>query len=100
MDRCALLDRSSYPITLTPAGEKLLPVAERVVRDLRASRDEGRASSTASRSMLKLAMPHSLTVDFFPLWRQTVNQAQAKMAAKVIADNPHDYLRFADMNEL
>lgn len=100
MDRCALLDRSSYPITLTPAGEKLLPVAERVVRDLRASRDEGRASSTASRSMLKFAMPHSLAVDFFPLWRQTVNQAQAKMAAKVIADNPHDYLRFADMNEL
>jgi LysR family transcriptional regulator, hypochlorite-specific transcription factor HypT len=85
-----LLDRSSYPITLTPAGEKLRPVAERVVRDLRASRDEARASSTVSLSMLKFAMPHSLAVDFFPMWWQTVNQAKAKVAAKVVADNLHD----------
>ena len=85
-----LLDRSSHPITLTPAGEKLLPVAERVVRDLRASRDEARASSTVSRTMLKFAMPHSLAVDFFPAWWQAVSEAQAKVVAKVIADNLHD----------
>ncbi len=85
-----LLDRGSYPITLTPAGEKLLPVAERVVRELRTSRDDVRASSTVSRSMLKFAMPHSLAVDFFPAWWQTVSDKQANAAAKVIADNLHD----------
>jgi LysR family transcriptional regulator, hypochlorite-specific transcription factor HypT len=85
-----LLDRGSYPITLTPAGEKLLPVAERVVRDLRASRDEVRANSIASRSMLKFAMPHSLAVDFFPVWWQTVSRRQPNASAKVVAENLHD----------
>ncbi len=85
-----LLDRGSYPITLTPAGERLLPVAERIVRDLRASRDEVRAASTVSRAMLKFAMPHSLAVDFFPVWWPTVIGTNKQAVAKVIADNLHD----------
>ena len=85
-----LLDRSSYPITLTPAGEKLRPVAERVVRDLKAARDEARTGKTESGSMLKLAMPHSLAVDFFPIWWPKVAGANAGVTAKVIADNLHD----------
>ena len=85
-----LLDRGSYPITLTPAGKKLLPVAERIVRDLRASRDEMRAASTVSRAMLKFAMPHSLAVDFFPVWWPTVIGANKQATVKVIADNLHD----------
>jgi LysR family transcriptional regulator, hypochlorite-specific transcription factor HypT len=85
-----LLDRSSYPITLTPAGEKLLPVAERVVRDIKAARDEARSGKSQSGSMLKLAMPHSLAVDFFPGWWSTVADKDAKITAKVIADNLHD----------
>jgi LysR family transcriptional regulator, hypochlorite-specific transcription factor HypT len=85
-----LLDRSSYPITLTPAGEKLLPVAERVVRDIRAAREEARAGKTADGSMLKLAMPHSLAVDFFPMWWPKVAGEHTGITAKVIADNLHD----------
>ena len=85
-----LLDRSSYPITLTPAGEKLLPVAERVVHELRSAREEARARTAAGRSLLKLAMPHSLAVDFFPVWWPTVTVVSEKLAVKVIADNLHD----------
>ncbi len=85
-----LLDRSSYPITLTPAGEKLLPVAERVVRDIKAAREEARAGKTATGSMLKLAMPHSLAVDFFPMWWPKVTERNTHITAKVIADNLHD----------
>ncbi len=85
-----LLDRSSYPITLTQAGEKLLPVAERVVRDIKAAREEARIRTTAGQSMLKLAMPHSLAVDFFPLWWPKVTAADGHIAAKVVADNLHD----------
>lgn len=63
-----LLDRSSYPITLTPAGEKLMPVAERVVRDMKMAREDACAGRVGAGSMLILAMPHSLAVDFFPQW--------------------------------
>jgi LysR family transcriptional regulator, hypochlorite-specific transcription factor HypT len=85
-----LLDRSSYPITLTTAGEKLLPVAERVVRDMKAAREEARAGRKEAGSMLKLAMPHSLAVDFFPGWWSKVAGEDSRITAKVIADNLHD----------
>ncbi len=85
-----LLDRSSYPITLTPAGARFLPVAERVVRDLHAGRDDVRLASTVGETTLKFAMPHSLAVGFFPKWWQVMTEAQVGMTAKVMADNFHD----------
>jgi LysR family transcriptional regulator, hypochlorite-specific transcription factor HypT len=85
-----LLDRSSYPITLTPAGARFLPVAERVVRDLHTGRNEVRLASSSSETALKFAMPHSLAVGFFPKWWQVINTASEGMTAKVIADNFHD----------
>lgn len=81
-----LLDRSSYPITLTPAGARFLPVAERVVRDLHAGRDDVRLASTVGETTLKFAMPHSLAVGFFPKWWQVMTAAQVGMTAKVMAD--------------
>jgi LysR family transcriptional regulator, hypochlorite-specific transcription factor HypT len=85
-----LLDRSSYPITLTPAGVKFLPVAERVVRDLNAGRDDVRAILNAGETTLRFAMPHSLAVGFFPFWWQATAPTEKKLNAKVIADNYHD----------
>jgi LysR family transcriptional regulator, hypochlorite-specific transcription factor HypT len=85
-----LLDRSSYPITLTPAGEKLLPVAERVVKDIYAAREEARAVRIEAGAVLKLAMPHSLAVDFFPMWWPKVAGDNQQITAKVIAENLHD----------
>jgi LysR family transcriptional regulator, hypochlorite-specific transcription factor HypT len=85
-----LLDRSSYPITLTPAGVKFLPVAERAIRDLNAGRDDVREVSSASETILRFAMPHSLAVGFFPFWWQVTGGAEKKIKVKVIADNYHD----------
>ena len=86
----SLLDRSSYPIRLTLAGERLLPVAEQVVRDIKMAREEARASASVNNSILRLAMPHSLAVSFFPLWWPKVTAGNEWIAAKVIADNLHD----------
>jgi LysR family transcriptional regulator, hypochlorite-specific transcription factor HypT len=85
-----LLDRSSYPITLTPAGQKLLPVAERVVREIRMARDDVQVRTLSDKSTLKLAMPHALAVGYFPSWWQTVAGSKDNITAKVIADNLHD----------
>jgi LysR family transcriptional regulator, hypochlorite-specific transcription factor HypT len=85
-----LLDRSSYPITLTEAGVRFLPVAEGVLRDLHAGRDDVRLTAALSGTTLKFAMPHSLAVGFFPKWWQVMTAAQVGMTAKVIADNFHD----------
>jgi LysR family transcriptional regulator, hypochlorite-specific transcription factor HypT len=85
-----LLDRSSYPITLTLAGTKFLPIAETAVRNLHNGRIEVRAASTADETTLRFAMPHSLAVGFFPTWWQLVDNAKSDTTAKVIADNFHD----------
>ncbi len=85
-----LLDRSSYPITLTAAGVKFLPIAEIAVRDLHNGRIEVRAASSADETTLRFAMPHSLAVGFFPTWWQLVDSAKSGITAKVIADNFHD----------
>lgn len=85
-----LLDRSSYPITLTSAGVKFLQVAERTIQDLNTARDDVRTMSTASETTLRFAMPHSLAVSFFPFWWQVAGRAEKKINAKVIADNYHD----------
>jgi LysR family transcriptional regulator, hypochlorite-specific transcription factor HypT len=85
-----LLDRSSYPITLTSAGVKFLPIAENAVRNLQAGRIEIRAFSATDEKTLRFAMPHSLAVGFFPAWWQSVNGSQSDITAKVIADNFHD----------
>ncbi len=85
-----LLDRSSYPIMLTPAGVKFLPVAERIIRDLNAGREDVRTISSVGETTLRFAMPHSLAVGFFPYWWQATTRADKKLNAKVIADNYHD----------
>ena len=85
-----LLDRSSYPIILTPAGVKFLPVAERIIRDLNAGRADVRTISSAGETTLRFAMPHSLAVGFFPRWWQATMRTDKKLNAKVIADNYHD----------
>jgi LysR family transcriptional regulator, hypochlorite-specific transcription factor HypT len=85
-----LLDRSSYPITLTPAGVKFLPIAESIVRDLQAGRNDVRAVSAAGETTLRFAMPHSLAVGFFPAWWQLMDREKSGITTKVIADNFHD----------
>jgi LysR family transcriptional regulator, hypochlorite-specific transcription factor HypT len=85
-----LLDRSSYPITLTPAGAKFLPIAENAVRNLQTGRNDVRAMSAADETTLRFAMPHSLAVGYFPSWWQLVANSKSDITVKVIADNFHD----------
>jgi len=86
----SLLDRSSYPITLTPAGAKFLPVAEQVVREIKLAREQARNDPGPASTMLKLAMPHSLAAGFFPTWWPKVTCEVDNLTTKLVADNLHD----------
>jgi DNA-binding transcriptional LysR family regulator len=85
-----LVDRSSYPITLTAAGQRFRAVAETVVRELHSSREAARAEHLAHGTALKFAMPHALAVNFFPEWWREVSAGVRAATAKVVADNLHD----------
>lgn len=85
----ALLDRSTYPVTLTEAGTRLLPLAEQIVSDLYRSRREARTVPQDTGRTLKFAMPQSLAAYFFPRWWRA-QAAQHAGKATVIAADLHE----------
>ncbi len=65
----ALLDRSTYPITLTADGRQFLETAEEVVRLLTLSRADFRARSDgAGLPVVTITALHSLCLSFLPRW--------------------------------
>lgn len=64
----ALIDRSSYPVTLTAAGRKLRETAEETIRLLAASRDDLRVGGVSAQPTVLVAALHSLAAHFFPHW--------------------------------
>ncbi|GAB3630168.1 LysR substrate-binding domain-containing protein [Pandoraea terrae] len=81
-----LIDRSSYPVTLTKEGTAFAALAEQIVADLYRSRREALASREAAGRTLKFAMPHSLAVYFFPMWWREQRRDSEHHAAVVAAD--------------
>ncbi|WP_430397235.1 LysR family transcriptional regulator [Ferrovibrio sp.] len=72
-----LFDRSSQPITLTEAGERLRPAVEEVLRRLAQAREELRQTAAESASALRFAATHSLSLTFFPAWIQRLGSELA-----------------------
>ncbi|MDR3398180.1 MAG: LysR family transcriptional regulator [Pandoraea sp.] len=81
-----LIDRSSYPVTLTQEGTAFLSLAEQIVADLYRSRREAAASREAAGRTLRFAMPHSLAVCFFPTWWRAQRQVSEPRASVIAAD--------------
>lgn len=64
----ALIDRSSYPVSLTAAGRKLRETAEETIRLLASSRDELRTGGGGALPTVLVVALHSLAAHFFPHW--------------------------------
>ncbi len=79
-----LIDRSSYPVTLTEAGARFVPVGEQLVAELYRCRREARAEQGAAGRTLRFAMPHSLAVYFFPEWWRR-QRGDSELKARVVA---------------
>lgn len=73
-----LIDRSSHPITLTPAGRKLRETAEETIRLLSTARDDLRTGSDSAKPTILVAALHSLAASFFPHW---LHEMQAEAGA-------------------
>ena len=69
-----LVDRSSYPTRLTPAGETLHAQALEVLEGLQAARNMMRAHQASSHDTIDFAVPHTLAFTFFPHWLMDLRQ--------------------------
>ena len=88
-----LVDRTSYPTRLTPAGETFLAQAMELIASLQVTRNLMRGHMTAGRDMVEFAVPHTLAFAFFPHWLMELKRREPRFAAmksRLIAMNVHD----------
>jgi len=85
-----LVDRSSYPTRLTPAGETLHGQALEILGALQATRNMMRSHKAAGLDMIEFAVPHSLAFTFFPHWVMELRKRFGSMKSRLIALNVHD----------
>ena len=85
-----LVDRSSYPTRLTPAGETLHGQALDILGSLQASRNMMRGHQTAGQDMLDFAVPHTLAFTFFPHWLMDLRKNFGDVKSRLAALNVHD----------
>ena len=85
-----LVDRSSYPTRLTPAGETLHAQALEILGSLQATRNMMRGHKAAGHDMIEFAVPHSLAFTFFPHWVMDLRKRFGAMKSRLIALNVHD----------
>ena len=85
-----LVDRSSYPTRLTPAGKTLYDQALETLQALQNTRATLRAHGTSSQDMIEFAVPHTLAFTFFPAWVSSLREQFGPFKSRLIALNVHD----------
>lgn len=63
-----LVDRSSHPISITPAGNALLPYFLKVIDCLDMGKQEAHKTQAEFNRKLQFAATHALSMAFFPKW--------------------------------
>lgn len=85
-----LVDRSSYPTRLTPAGETLYAQSLEVLQALQSTRAMLRGHATAGHDVIEFAVPHTLAFTFFPAWVTSLREKFGPIKSRLIALNVHD----------
>src|SRR6478752_1723132 len=85
-----LVDRSSYPTRLTPAGETLYTQSIEVLQALQSTRAMLRGHSAAAQDVIEFAVPHTLAFTFFPAWVSSLRDKFGPIKSRLIALNVHD----------
>lgn len=85
-----LVDRSSYPTRLTPAGETLYNQSLEMLQGLQSTRAMLRGHTSAGQDFIEFAVPHTLAFTFFPAWVSGLRDAFGPFKSRLIALNVHD----------
>ena len=85
-----LVDRSTYPTRLTPAGRTLYDQSIDMLQAMHNTRAMLRAHGTSDQEMIEFAVPHTLSLTFFPEWMSTIRSRFGPFKSRLIALNVHD----------
>ena len=76
-----LVDRSSYPTRLTPAGKTMYEQALEILQSLQSTRTMLRAHVSAGKGMVGFAVPHTLAFTFSRTGSRPCTRSSAPSAA-------------------
>lgn len=85
-----LVDRSSYPTRLTPAGETLYDQSLEILQALQSTRAMLRGHRSSAHDVVDIAVPHTLAFTFFPAWMSDLRENFGPIKSRLIALNVHD----------
>jgi len=85
-----LVDRSSYPTRLTPAGQTLYSQSLEMLQGLQSTRAMLRGHHAAGQDFIEFAVPHTLAFTFFPAWVSSLRDKFGPIKSRLIALNVHD----------
>ncbi|TDR82952.1 LysR family transcriptional regulator [Paludibacterium purpuratum] len=89
---CDLIDRSSYPTRLTPAGEVFKEQAVAMLNQIHATRALMQGMRPLPEDTMEFAVPHTLSFSFFPKWLSRVQDGFGDLSCRLQASNVHDAL--------
>ena len=78
-----LVNRNTYPATLTPVGEQFRETAVQVVRQLYDAREVIRHHEKAESSTLTFAALHTLSMTFFPKWLKSIENRLGQLNTRL-----------------
>lgn len=84
-----LVDRSTYPLVLTPAGKLFSSSATDAMRLLNDARSLLRIESK-DENMLSISAGHTLSLNFLPNWLGAIEARQGQLRTRVLPANVHD----------
>jgi DNA-binding transcriptional LysR family regulator len=84
-----LVDRSTYPLVLTPAGKLFSRSAAEAMRQLNDARALLRAAGT-EQNMLRVSAGHTLSLNFFPMWLNSIQARHGAIPTRILPSNVHD----------
>lgn len=85
-----LIDRSSYPPTLTPAGRLFREAADDILNRLFDTRAIIRTEQRMPGIGLQIAAGHTIALSFLPAWLNALTAQFRDVRARVIPTNVHD----------
>lgn len=85
-----LIDRSTYPTRLTRAGSQFRDHAVTLLANLNDVRTSLQGNKAQGPDVINIAVPHTLSLTFFPAWWTEVKAAAGDRLCRLTAGNVHD----------
>ncbi|QFU00343.1 HTH-type transcriptional regulator YjiE [Halomonas sp. THAF5a] len=83
----SLIDRSLYPVGLTPAGEAFQRTAQDALSVLRIGREEALGYVPKMEEVVSISASHTLAVSFFADWHEQLQDDLGVIKARIMADH-------------